>query len=133
MSKHAIIIIRKDDKYLNYYDKRWECYLFPNCKIEENIKEYISSILKIKEKEITAKFLKEITHRKFSESTKIEKEYTHSFYKIEIKDIKNKFKDKEFTIEDTKYKWFTTKEFEENERIQKVNSDIIGYVKKLEP
>ena len=29
---HSIIIIKKDNKYLNYYEERWELYLFPNIK-----------------------------------------------------------------------------------------------------
>ena len=31
-SIHSIIIIKKDDKFLNYYDDRWDMYLFPNIK-----------------------------------------------------------------------------------------------------
>ncbi len=27
---HSIIIIKKSDKYLNYYDEKWGIYLFPN-------------------------------------------------------------------------------------------------------
>jgi len=34
--KHAIIIIKNEkNKYLQYYDNRWESYLFPNCKIND--------------------------------------------------------------------------------------------------
>ena len=34
--KHAIIIIKNEEnKYLQYYDNRWESYLFPNCKIND--------------------------------------------------------------------------------------------------
>ena len=29
---HSIILIKKDNKYLNYYDDRWGMYLFPNIK-----------------------------------------------------------------------------------------------------
>ena len=29
---HSIIIVKKEDKYLNYFDKRWGTYLFPNIK-----------------------------------------------------------------------------------------------------
>ena len=107
---------------------------FPNCKIEENtnISKYVSKILEIDENQINANFIKEITHKKFSESVKTEKEYNHFFYKVEIKNIKDKFKEKVFTVKETKHKWFNTREFEEDERIQKVNSDIIYYVKKIE-
>ena len=32
--KHAIIIIKNEEnRYLQYYENRWESYLFPNCKI----------------------------------------------------------------------------------------------------
>ena len=35
--KHAIIIIKNEkNKYLQYYDNRWESYLFPNCKINHH-------------------------------------------------------------------------------------------------
>ena len=27
---HSIIIIKKDNRFLNYYDERWKTYLFPN-------------------------------------------------------------------------------------------------------
>ena len=40
---HSIIIVKKEDKYLNYFDKRWGTYLFPNIKgnnIEEIKKMY---------------------------------------------------------------------------------------------
>ena len=29
---HSIILIKKGDKYLNYFDERWGMYLFPNIK-----------------------------------------------------------------------------------------------------
>ena len=29
---HSIILIKKDGKYLNYFDDRWNMYLFPNIK-----------------------------------------------------------------------------------------------------
>lgn len=29
---HSIIIIKKNNKFLNYYDERWKMYLFPNIK-----------------------------------------------------------------------------------------------------
>ncbi len=29
---HSIILVKKENKYLNYYDDRWDMYLFPNMK-----------------------------------------------------------------------------------------------------
>ena len=31
-SVYSIIIIKKDNKYLNYFDENWGIYLFPNIK-----------------------------------------------------------------------------------------------------
>ena len=38
---HSIILIKRDNKYLNYYDDMWGMYLFPNVKVNdiEKIKE----------------------------------------------------------------------------------------------
>ena len=39
MSIHAIIIIKNKDKYLQYYDERWDSYLFPNMKLKEEFRD----------------------------------------------------------------------------------------------
>ena len=37
MGIHSIIVIKNaQGKYLQYFDKRWNCYLFPNCKLPNN-------------------------------------------------------------------------------------------------
>lgn len=43
MGKHAIIVIKNEkNKYLQYFDKKWNSYLFLNCKMKN--KEDIDSI-----------------------------------------------------------------------------------------
>ena len=47
---HSIIIIKKDNKFLNYFDDRWRMYLFPNIKgndIEEIKKKYDTNNVKL--------------------------------------------------------------------------------------
>ena len=35
MGKHAIIIIKNEkDEYLQYFDEKWNSYLFVNCKMK---------------------------------------------------------------------------------------------------
>lgn len=125
--KHAIIIIKNEkSEYLQYYDKRWESYLFPNCKIEEamdynKIKENIAKIYGIKIESINYKMDK--IHTKFSESDKIEKTYHHYFYECEI--------EKNLQNSDIQFKWFSMEELLKDERIKKVNLDIVEYVKEL--
>lgn len=136
--KHAIIVIKNEQgEYLQYYDNRWNSYLFLNLKINNNfdpntIKEEISHKLNLKVNDINVKYLMDKKHKKFSESAKIEKEYHHYFYLVSSNEIVNKLKQKKFIINDIQYKWFRMEELESDERIKEVNSDIVGYVKNLE-
>ena len=34
---HSIILIKRGDKYLNYFDERWGMYLFPNIKGKDDL------------------------------------------------------------------------------------------------
>ena len=75
-SIHSIIIIKKDDKFLNYYDDRWDMYLFPNIK-RNNIDE-------IKEKYNTdnVRFLFDKEHDKYYVSHGENRTYHHYFYEV---------------------------------------------------
>ena len=78
-SRHAIIVIKnKENKYLQYYDERWDSYLFLNCKLyddsnNEIIKEYVSKQLSIDINKITSIYVGEKVYTKFSESAQREK------------------------------------------------------------
>ena len=39
---HSIILIKRGDKYLNYFDERWGMYLFPNIKTTAKIGNNVS-------------------------------------------------------------------------------------------
>ena len=134
MGIHSIIVIKNEkNEYLQYFDERWNSYLFLNCKLpngddSELVKNKVSDALKIDQKDIKASLVGCKKHKKFSESAKIEKEYTHYFYNVKIEE---KFTDKEFLINGIKYKWFNYSELMNDERIQKVNSDIVQFVKEF--
>ena len=135
MGKHSIIIIKnKDNKYLQYYDKIWKSYLFLNCKLPDGddinlVKNKVSNDLNIDLKDINVQLLGSKTHKKFSESAKKEKEYTHYFYKIVLnKPLKNS----NFEINNITYKWLSYEDMVTDERISEVNSDIIEFVIELE-
>ena len=133
MGKHAIIVIKNNKRYLQYYDLRWESYLFLNCKLdtdeyEKIVVNHLSNILNISKKIIDINYIGYKVHKKFSESDKIEKEYTHYFYKVEILD---NLQDNDFIINNTKYKWFTYDELLNNKRIMQVNSDIVRFIKEF--
>ena len=110
---HSIMIIKKENKYLNYYDDRWKMYLFPNMK-GNNIEE-----IKAKYKTDNVKFLFDKVHEKFSVSNNKIKLYHHYFYEVKL--LNN------ITMSE-EYKWFSMEELQKNDRIQKINSDIVEYI-----
>lgn len=137
MGKHAILVVKnKKNEYLQYYDERWNSYLFLNCKMqnkedEEAILNNLETSFDIKKEEIQLFFVNQKVHKKFSESAKKEKEYEHYFYKVELLNPIDEMKQKEFRMNNKKYRWFSFDELLKDTRIQKVNSDIVGYIKEF--
>lgn len=138
MNKHAIIVIKNiNNEYLQYFDKRWNSYLFPNCKLDDQfdaqtIIEYISNLLKIDRTLLDCNFVKEIIHSKYSESAKKMKEYDHFIFSVEIINIPQIAKQKQFSVGDLDYIWYSYNELLDDKRIQEVNSDIVGFIRDLD-
>ena len=107
-SVHSIIIIKKDDKFLNYFDKRWNMYLFPNIKGND--------IEEIKNKYNTDKvnYLFDKVHDKYSVSHGENRTYHHYFYEVDA---------------NIDGEYFTLDELLNNEKVKENNSDIIGFIK----
>ena len=137
MGKHAIIVIKNEkNEYLQYFDEKWNSYLFMNCKMKskddiDSIIGELSNSIYLEKEDVKIFFIGEKVHRKFSESAKIEKEYQHYFYKVEVLKNIDKFNKKEFMNSNKKYKWFSFDELEKDKRIQKVNRDIVEYIKEF--
>lgn len=133
--KHAIIVIRNSNgEVLQYYDKVWDCYLFLNCKVmgmddNEAIKKTVKDFLKTEVTTIDYKF--DRVHSKYSVKDKIIKEYHHYFYLVDIDKQEDVEKQKEFVVNDIKFKWFSYEELMQDERIKTINADIVGFVKEM--
>ena len=124
MALHAIIIIKNKEKYLQYYDERWDSYLFPNMKLKKqftdiDIIEFVENNLN--KKVIDCTFIKNIIHSKYSVSHKEVREYNHYFYLVNIDNY-------DF---DNTYKFFSMDELKNNKRIMEVNSDIVSYIEEM--
>ena len=122
MSKHAIIVIKNNNRYLQYYDLRWDSYLFLNCKLLDNnmleiVTDFVSKSLNIDKKYIKVKYIDFKVHKKFSESAKVE--------------VLDNLPSNDFIINNIQYKWFTYNELLNNKRIMTVNSDIVGFIKEF--
>lgn len=128
MGKHAIIVIKnKDNQYLQYYDKRWNSKLFPNCKLDDvdhltTVTNKVHDILGVSPMSITVRRVGIKTHKKFSESDKMEKEYTHEFYVVSIEEEYNLPED---------YCFMTYDDMLNDRRIMECNSDIISFIKEF--
>jgi len=137
VNKHSIMIIKNNvNEYLNYYDKRWNCYLFPNNKIESGQdlnkeKIFISNLLNIPEKNVEISLIFEKIHSKYSKSSKKIKKYHHFFYATKI-EVQNNLSKKEFISNGISFKWFSLQELESDERITKVNGDIVEIIKNID-
>ena len=105
---HSIIIIKKDNKFLNYYDDNWKMYLFPNLKgndIEEIKNKYNTNNVKL---------LFDKVHEKYSVSHNETRKYHHYFYQVDT---------------DINGEYFTLEELINDPKVKKYNEDIINYIK----
>ncbi len=135
MGVHAIIVIKNErNEYLQYFDNRWNSFLFLNCKLLDGenadiVKDTIVDKLNVKKELIKVSLIGNKKHEKFSESDKIQKEYVHYFYKV---DLNEKLNNEEFEINGIQYKWFSYANLLKDKRIQQVNSDIVQFVKEFD-
>ena len=112
---HSIIIVKKDNKYLNVYDNRWDMLLFPNIKGNnlEDIIKYIEDNFGIKIKTDNIKLLFDKVHEKYSVYHKENRVYHHYFYEVNV---------------DIKGNYYSLDELLSYEKVKMNNSDIIGYI-----
>lgn len=135
---HAIIIIKNDKgEYLQYFDDRWDSYLFPNCKLTDDnhkciITNYLLQQLNVECATEDINYVMDKVHEKYSVSANKVKQYHHFFYTIEKGCLSNERLSRSFTINNINCAWLSLEELENNERIQKVNSDIIEFIKDLQ-
>ena len=107
---HSIILIKKGEKYLNYFDERWEMYLFPNIK-GNNIEE-----IKAKYNTDNVKYLFDKVHEKYSVPNKEKRTYHHYFYEVD---------------NDVDGEYFSLNELLQKEKVKENNGDIIKFIEEF--
>ncbi|WP_368276344.1 type II toxin-antitoxin system PemK/MazF family toxin [Coprococcus sp. RTP21204st1_G4_RTP21204_210225] len=127
----SIIAVKNSDgEYLQRYDDRWKCWLFPYVRStnenKENVDSYISKLLR---KTVVTKYVTVAKHCKYSESDKLYKIYNHKLYEVLLDSVPKNMENKEFDIDNTKYKWMSITELEQDENVMEKNDDIIAFVK----
>lgn len=128
------------NKFLLYYDERWDCKFFfsyrtldDDNKNIKNIKTRLSNELKTPIKSINVDYITENIYQKYSVSDKIQKMYDHKIYYAKISKFNDELKNKHFIIDGKKFYWMTIQEMESDPNIIEKNLDIVNLVKKFIP
>lgn len=128
------------NRFLLYYDKRWNCkffFSFKTLKSEDenlaNIKQRLSNQLKIDIRDIDVNYKTERIYTKHSVSDDIDKMYDHRIYHAIVNQFTECFHSSHFTIDGTSYFWMTIAEMEQDPEIKAKNLDVVSLVKENIP
>ena len=122
----SLLAIRKPSgEYLQVFDSRWQCWLFPYTKSTDdnkaNVDTFASNLLK---RETVTEYVTSAKHCKFSVSDQTYKIYNHKLYKVLVNDS--------FVIpenSESELRWMSIRELETDEEIMEKNDDVIAFVK----
>lgn len=122
------------NRFLLYYDKRWECWFFFSFKKTENdnekfIANRLSNMLKVDADKISIHYLTDRIQMKYSVSDDVNKLYQHHLFKGIVSDYPDDMQKDEFEIDGVLYRWMTIDEMEQDENIMQKNKDIVAFVK----
>lgn len=137
---HSIVVFQDTfhafaNRYLVYWDKRWQCWFFLNYPTQpdekENeafLKDKISRALKVSADHISLEKKCQQLQRKYSESHKEERYYDHVFYRGNMTEFPALLKKDTFDLDGVSYQWMTMDEMKRNPEIQKKNLDVVKVV-----
>lgn len=127
------LVVVKDTfsgRYLVYYDKRWDCKLFPNYKDSEStLREQVAVDLGLNSAALTLAYLASRVQEKYSVSHGEMRIYNHRLYEIHCCDFPEKFKKDNFVINGKHYYWMSMSEMEKDKNIQEKNLEVVDFVK----
>lgn len=135
---HSIVAVKNTfdefpNKFLMYYDTRWNAYLFLNFKDNTNNESFIisgvSNKLKIKKEDIKVSYIAQNVSEKRSESHHENRIYSHKLYLASVAAFPDVAKQNAFEIDGVQYCWMSISEMENDPRIMEVNADIVQFVK----
>lgn len=131
---HSLVVIKKRDKFLLYYDERWDCKLFLNYKTQErnneaSITERVAADLNLDRDSLQCTYVSSRVQEKYSVSHQENRVYNHRLYEISIENLPKDLKEPDFKIGNKHYYWMTMQEMEKDENIQKKNLEVLDFVK----
>ncbi len=125
-----VAIVNSAGQFLQVYDTRWKCWLFPYFRYKEPNKENIDNeVSTLLNDDVTTVYIASSKHCKYSVSDSVYKVYDHTLYGIKTTTLTTDMAESEFDLKGQKYKWMSINEMESDSRIMEINDDIIAFVK----
>lgn len=127
----SLLAIKNDDgKYLQKYDQRWACWLFPYVRStdanKENVDDFASDLL---QEDVSTEYVAYATHCKYSVSDDVYKIYNHKLYQVILGVIPEHMSKDSFSIDGIQYKWMSFKEMENDDIVMAKNDEVVAFVK----
>lgn len=127
------------NRYLTYYDERWNCWFLPNHRSFDSYEEdkrkfssYLSSEFKIPSDDFQMRFVGTAASTKFSTAHNEERTYDYRLYLASVIRIPDAWDaEGEFAIGSKKCKWMTVDEMLNDRKIYAINHDVIQMLKDL--
>lgn len=124
-----LAIKNSENKFLQVYDERWNCWLFPYLRStddnKENVDKKASDLLNT---DVNTTYVSVTKHCKFSASDQVYKIYNHKLYSAVIGDSERANAD-EFEVDGQKYRWMSFAEMEADSKTMENNEEVIAFVK----
>ena len=120
-----LAIKNNKNQYLQIYDERWQCWLFPYVRSTDENKSNVDAFArKLLGTDVDMAYVTTAKHCKYSVSDQVYKIYNHKLYKAMIAS-----EPAHLTEEDSKCRWMSIDELEADGVIMEKNDDIIAFVK----
>ena len=121
-------------RYLQIFDERWNCQLFPYFRSTESNKEHVDQcVSKLLKTNASTNYVTHTKHIKFSVSDGVYKIYHHKLYSLKLNTIPDYMSRDSFELQGKRCAWMSIEEMEKDPDIMQKNDDIVAFVKaKLE-
>lgn len=126
-----LAIKNANGEYLQKYNADWKCWLFPHFASEKDNKTAADrNASEIIGEKTDAKYVTVSIHCKFSVKDQVYKIYNHKLYTVTLSSVPEHMKEKEFEINEIKYRWMSFSEMESDNEIMEKNEEVVAFVKK---
>ena len=137
--KHSLIVIKRNEnqkasKFLLYYDEKWDCKLFLNCKTadrnnEQNIISRIAEDFNIDARTINCHYVVSRVQEKYSVSHNEDRVYQHRLYEVSFEKMPELVLKEDFVLNNRHYYWMSIEDMEKDENIIQKNLEVVDFVK----